>query len=349
MQRDTRMLMQTIGLPGMDRKVQQVSDENFLLRLLPLAARNKVPLFFLEQAVKVNENFNSLKKLYRGHFEKFELILRFLGQLSKTLNELEIDYVLFKTLKPFPFVPVDADLLFSTREDMFHVCNVLLDQGCRLAGSSAYSITLYDPKYNMNIDLQLEISVSRLVYINKKLLRNYVTKVNVNGSQVRILSPPVSLITVISHSLYKEQMFTLSDYYTTIIQISKMSDMELTIFRNATKEMHLEFGVKAFLTLSELLTKMVFHQTIPNLVKTAGMIQIDNKQDKIIRSAYSDLMRRIKLPQKYPFTLLLSAFIVKVAKDSVMRGSVVGQLEELATSPSKFFESMLLHVTREAY
>lgn len=71
MQRDTRMLMQVIGLPRVDRKVQRISDENFLLRLLPLATRNKVSLFFLEQAVKVNKNCESLKKLYQEYFENF--------------------------------------------------------------------------------------------------------------------------------------------------------------------------------------------------------------------------------------------------------------------------------------
>jgi hypothetical protein len=113
---DTTTLMRVIGFPhGRSEFVDEVK-EDVLLRLLPLAIENKVPLLFLERAVALCKNSKSLETHYRTFLEKAQLFSNLMGEVSDILDKAQTDYVVFKTFRPFPFVTVDADILFFTRE-----------------------------------------------------------------------------------------------------------------------------------------------------------------------------------------------------------------------------------------
>lgn len=341
--------MRVVGLPNAEPKTIQSLNENALSSLFSHAVKNKVPLLFLEHFADICCDSKSLKTLCQVYRKKSRLGLSLVKEVSRVLNEKEINYVVFKTLKPFPFITVDVDVLFFNREDLKRAYYALRNNGCKLAGCGAHSISLYSPKHAMNVDLQLEISVSRLVYIDKKLLQGYVTEINVNGSQVRVLEPPAALVTVLAHSLYKEQIFTLSDYYTTVIQLFNMTKRQRRTFVDLAEQAHIGLSIKAALILINTLTTMAFGRTIPAITETTQLIQTGEIEDKMMQLTLSHFAQNARLPYKYHPISLVAAFAMKTLRDPVMRGTVAQQFVEMITDTSKFLESMLLHMRRETY
>jgi len=340
---DTKRLMRILGFPNSQAELADDVTENDLLKLLPLAIENKVPLFFLERAVALCKNSKSLGTQYQIFSEKAQSFFSLMGEVSKILDKAQTDYAVFKTFRPFPFVTVDADILFFTREEFFRAHRELR-KFYKLGGFGAYSITLYDEKRDINLDLHLDISVSRMVYMNIQLLRKYMTKVSVNGSQVSVLEPPAAIVTVLSHSLYKEQMLTLSDYYTTFTQILKMTSNEHRTLVDLAEQLNLGLSLKLALNLIDSLTKMVFRRSPSVIADIANMIQIDEIEEKAMHMSINKFVQPVQLPYKYPLLSVSFAFMMKSIKDPLMRSTAANQFFEIFTNTSKFIEAALPHI-----
>jgi hypothetical protein len=341
--------MRVIGSPNARSEFFYDLNEDHLLRLFPLAIKNKVPLLFLGRAIDIRKDSKSLKNLYQAYLEKSRLALSLVREINKILTQTKINYVLFKTFKPFPFVRADVDIIFFNREDLKQAFHALRKEGYKLAGYGAFSITLFSPEHNMNVDLHLEISVSHMVYVNKQLLQEYVTEVDMDGDQIPILETPATLATVIAHSLYKEQMFTLSDYYETIIHMSNMTEQQRTSLVSLAEQTHVGFSVKAGLMLVNALAKVAFEKTVPAITETAQMIRVSEIEDRTIQLLLGHIANNFRLPYKYHAIAIAVAFMMKALRDPAMRGTLPHQFVEIITDTSYFLESTLFHMGRETY
>jgi hypothetical protein len=340
---DTTTLMRVIGFPQDQSEYIENVKEDVLLKLLPLAIENKVPLLFLERAVALCKNSKSLETHYHTFLEKAQMFSSLMGEVSEILAKAQTDYVVFKTFRPFPFVTVDADILFFTREKFFRAHRELR-RFYELGGFGAYSITLYDQKRDINLDLHLDISVSRMVYMNIQLLRKYMTGVSVDGHQISVLTPPAAIVTVLSHSLYKEQMLTLSDYYSSLIQILKMTSNERSAMVDLAEQLNLGLSLKLALTLINYLTKMAFGRTSSEIADIANMIQINGIEEKAMQMSLNKFVPPVQLPYKYPLLSVSFAFMMKSIQDPLLRSTVANQFFEIFTNTSKFIEAALPHV-----
>lgn len=346
-QSDTVNLMRIIGLPSARTQVFQNLSEDALVSLLPLAIKNKVPLLFLEHALNIYRDSKPLKELYEAYLKKSHSGLSLIKEISESLIKSQTNYVVFKTLKPFPFITVDVDIIFFTRKDLMRAYHELQSKGCNLAGYGAHSITVYSPKHAMNVDLHLEVSVSRMVYVNKQLLEEYVTEVNVNSCRVPVLETPVALAMVLAHSLYKEQMFTLADYYTTIIHVLNTTRWQRKTLVDFAEQAHIGLSIKAALMIVNALTAMAFGRMVSAITEIAQMIQTSEIEEKTMQLSVSHFARNATLPHKYHPMTVVAAFAMKALRDPVMRGTLTHQFVELITDTSKFLESVLLRMRRE--
>jgi len=324
-------------------------DENTLLRLAPSAIKNKTPLLFLERAVAMCPDSEPLKEQYRTFLEKSRLCFDLTRRISKTLNQIKPHYVIFKTFKPFPFATVDIDILFFNRRDLIRTSQALQNQGFKLAGYGPFSITLYSPEHDMNLDLQLEVSVSRLIYIDKSVLQRHVTKIDVGGCQVSVLDPPAELVMIIAHSFYKEQMLTLAEYYTIAIQTSRMTKDQRRTFVDLAAKLNITTCLTLVFNLINALTVMAFNEKLPSLVDTAQLIQTSEIEEKAMQIGIKRFVKGAELPYKYHPIPIALAFAVKSARDTLMRSSLSQQMFEMVTNTSNFVEDIWLHIKRDAY
>jgi hypothetical protein len=345
---DTQLLLETIGIPNFRTMPPTSINETTLIRLFPLAVRNKVPILFLEQALKICGDSERLQDTYQTYLQKAKLFRAIIKNVATVLNQDGLDYALFKTIKPFQSFGADVDVILFNRQDFKRACSSLRKNSYKLAGNGAFSVTLDNQSHQMGVDLHLQISVSRLVYMDLKLLREHVTETNVNGVKVRTLNKPATFVTDATHSIYKEQLLTFSDFYTTISEILSMDGQQLHALANLANKAHASLSAKAVLMLTDRLVKIVFKRTIPQVTETAELIPVSRIEEKVIRFLVAHLEQHFKLPYAYSPLAVAMAFLAKVRADPAMRSSLAGQFMEVIRNMPYLLENALLHMKGSA-
>jgi hypothetical protein len=323
------LLVRHIGIPGTyEQPSPQLRNEDFQI-FLQSAEQNKIPLLFL-QTVTCNRNIQPVLSRYE---ERYKKTLSLITYTADWLEKMKVPYTLFKTLKPFPYVPSDIDILFWSDESLQTVAEILKNHGCIPLERDNYGITLFSPKHKMNIDLTTQIAVSGLVYVNKKLLFDHICKVEVNEATVQTLKPTVELLVVAAHGVFKEQTYTLSDYYT--------FTMLTQHWKEATKlaeNFHLEHAFDMTLRMTERVTANSFGSTSVLMKKfaEAGVINVMETGGE-----------EYELPKKYESTFLMVTFLKKITEDAVSKQSLPCMARSV--SNPAFYKKILKHATRKTY
>jgi len=188
----------------------RVTDVNFF-KLYSLAKLNRLGFFFLHKLMERCCNVHSFKRMYDIEYRRFLSIKQVFASIAEVLSSNGIDYAVFKSLRPYPFTTVDIDVIVFKEYEEAVRC--LSKYGYRVLGSGPESVTFSSPG-GVSVDLYREVAVSRVVYVDKDVLRKHVTKVETPFGVVVNLSPEADLIAFANHALVKEHMFTLADYFT---------------------------------------------------------------------------------------------------------------------------------------
>jgi len=323
------LLVQHIGIPGnYERPSSQLRNEDFQ-SFLQLAEQNKIPLLFL-QTVTCNRNIQPILSHYE---ERYKNTLTLITYTADLLEKIKVPYALFKTLKPFPYTPSDIDVLLKSDESLPTVAETLKNRGCIPLEKDNYGLTMFSPKHKMNIDLTTQIAVSGLIYVNKKLLFDHLCKVEVNEVTVQTLKPEAELLVVAAHGVFKEQAYTLSDYYTFA--------MFTQYWKEATKlaeNFYLEHAFDMTLKMTKQVTANSFGSTSAPMKKfvEAGVVNVLETRGE-----------EYELPKKYDSTFLMMAFLKKIIEDPVSKQSLPCMARSV--SNPAFYKRIVEHATRKTY
>jgi hypothetical protein len=345
---DTQLLVKIIGMPNISPTCLNDVSEVTLKRLFPLAVKNKVPILFLEKALKLHSESEYLQTTYKTYSKRASVARSLIRRVCEVLNNVHLDFVIFKTVKPFPSFGADVDVILFSREDFMQAFESLIQNGCKLDGYGAFSATLYSAPHVMNVDLHLQISVSRLVYLDTKLMRGHIAGINVDDTQVPVLDGPASIITYSAHSIYKEQILTYADFYTIVFEILQMDERKLEITANLANELHAGLCTKTTLLLADNLIRTILNRSVPEIRRAAELIKVSTIEKKIIEYLTSNLEQNLKLPYGYPPSAVAAAFASKVFSDPILRGSVADQISEVITNLPYLLKNVLLHMKGEA-
>jgi len=182
-------------------------------KLYALAKINRIGFYFLHKIIHEN-NFrvsNPLRERYSREYKVHLNIMREFDSLNSTLRGCGISFAFFKSIRPYPFTTVDIDVLIF--DNFFSAVKHLFSRGYAVLGSGPESVTFRSPG-GVGVDLYREVAVSRVVYVDKDVLRKHVTTVKTPFGVVVNLSPEADLVVFANHALVKEHMFTLADYFT---------------------------------------------------------------------------------------------------------------------------------------
>ncbi len=128
--------------------------------------------------------------------------------LSKHLKEY--DHAFFKLVKPIAYVPADVDILIRT-DQVGEVAKKIMKLGYRIAVKDPYCITL--KKADSIIDLYVYPSLGGVIILNGQKLLEYTTTKSFNGIEIRTLEDYAEALVAAAHSIYKERIYTLNDYF----------------------------------------------------------------------------------------------------------------------------------------
>ena len=130
-------------------------------------------------------------------------------------NKEDVNYAIFKTLKPGLDDVSDIDVLCLGPYDYSKIVTALKQNDYLFMEKGDYCTTFQDTNKRfkieaMKIDVYSEISITRLIYLNKKSLSPFKIKKDIcEGFATYILRPEAELLAVIAHAALKENQYTL--------------------------------------------------------------------------------------------------------------------------------------------
>lgn len=302
---------------------------------------NRMHLFFLESLNR--HNFTKFTGEYRKLVERYERVNGTIITVAETLEKNGIDYAYFKTIRPYREVTVDLDLIFFN--DRQKATRILKDADFRLLEVGPLSTTLRDEKSKINIDLYGEIGVSHIIYMDKKKTLPFIVKKTIKDEySVKSLDAVADLLAIISHSIIKEQLYVLSEYFTAIHYLNQMNSQELNNLVETAEQWKLKKALSTHLSITALL-HMKAHGFIPKpLKKLLETVNYDSGETQSIRE------RDYKTPHKYRSATLFSSLLEKLSEPTAQR-SFATQLVKMfnPTFASRFMKETLRHITRKEY
>jgi len=324
------ILLRSIGIPNVQKPVFAFDSLDNLPNLLQCAKNNKIPLLFLRSVASDLEKipFASALLKYEQQYQSTTNLIEFVGDLLEN-----VDYTFFKTIKPFPYVPSDVDILFRSIDDLLVVEKKLKNKNCVSLERDEYGVTMFSKTHKLCIDLTTKIAVSGMVYVANNLIFEHVQDYDFHGTEVRTLEQPADLLVAIGHSIFKEQMYTLSDYYTLVLLAHEWKKA-----LKLAEKFHLKHATETVLGVTKDITLNAF----------GSLDAISQKPvRKHVCASTKGCGKDIELPKKYDLSTLIVELSKKVTSDPVTLTSLLVTAKTFC-SPS-FYRKAVEHITRDAY
>ena len=314
-----------------------------LSRLYHHALKNRMALLYLDFLKKLDK-LGSLRKEHDKLIGEYARAEKVIYRISKMLDRASIDYTFFKSIRPYRESTADFDILvFGSKYE--EVIRAMASAGYKFLGYGPLSTTFRDEEARIDLDIYDEVGVSRIIYLDKDMLTKFIGyRTLSNGEVVRSLIPEADLLAVIGHSVVKEQMYVLSEYYTTLYYLADMKWEALNSFLSLIDKCRMHLAVKAHLGITALLHHGA-HSSIPvvllQLLKKLGLDRLE-----LVRVEEMGF----NLPYKYHPVTVIKALIEKFGEEKARRSFVFQALNMLNPSfTSSVVKKTIHHFFRETY
>ena len=335
----TLKILNITGTPFAEIKKVLANEVDDLL--LEYALSNRMHLFFLESLRRYAIDTFSVE--FQQLIEKYDRVNGTIVKIAETLEKNNIEYSFFKSIRPYREVTVDIDIIIFN--DCQKAIRVLKDTGLRLLETGPLSTTLRDETSEINIDLYEEIGVSYIIYMDKERLFPFIVKRTIeDGHVVKSLDAIADLLAIISHSIIKEQMYVLSEYFTTIYYLHQMTSQELDKLIEMAKQWKLKEALSTHLSITSAI-HMKAHGFIPKpLEKLLETVGYNDREMERVRK------REYQTPYKYHPLTVVDSFAEKLFEEKARR-SIAIQLLKMSnpTFAINFLKGTLKHVSRNRY
>jgi len=337
----TGNLLRSIGSPFASFSYD--ASKTNIFELYRYATKNKVALLYLE-ALRRLGNIGSLQTEYDSMIARYAGTEAAIHRVSEVLDKAGVDYVFFKSIRPYREVTVDIDILvFGSRYR--EVIRAMQRAGYLFLAAGPLSTTFRDSRAGIDLDIYDEVGVSYLIYLDKHALTNSVGKSRLsNGDVVRSLYPEADLLAVIAHSVIKEQMYVLSEYYTTLHYLAHMKYDGLNSFLSLVDECRLRSAVEAHLGITALLHYEAHSSTPIGLMKMLKGLDMNRTDVMHVKE------KGFMMPYKYHPMTVTKAILEKLGEEKARRSFASQSMNML--NPKFTFSLVnkaLRHIFREAY
>ena len=243
--------------------------------LMSLAQKNKVLLQFLrasgfECSLKISQEQTIKRTIDTVHV------------LSESLKGS--NYAFFKFLKPVSYVPSDIDIIVSLC-DVNEIVKKISRLGYHVEVKEQYCVTLV--KGSSVIDLYVHPTIGNVVYMDGSILLMHTTTIDFHGFKIITLEKYAEALMAAAHSIYKEKIYTLNDYFTIKHWVTGKS------FKLA-KELNCEYALKFALALNYQIEygqlEMPYRMPIP--LWFTGLIRKFNI-DELTRATSTNIIKTI--------------------------------------------------------
>lgn len=332
-------ILRTLGSPFAPA-VKKQKETTTLATAFEFSRKNRMLFFYMDRMNAFNQTdfsvFYEKENMRRIEMEHA------VAKVSRVLASSNIKHAVFKTIRPYKSTTVDIDTLILKDGDYVKSIEAMKKAGYRLIVRGPRSTTMWDREANIGVDLYEQIAVSFITYIDKQTLKEYfITKALSDGEQIQTMRPEADLACIIAHSIMKEQLYTLSEYYTFLYYLEQLN---VEKFLEIAKSNNLTSATRIHTAITALLHRTAHGNTPEKLNRILNYLgEEDFETTRVIQHNYST-------PHKY-HSITIVRSLLEIAKSSTVRKSMSIQLYQIAhpVFARKFLNSLLGHVIRETY
>ena len=338
----TSIFLRLIGLPHQNKPLytEGIDRQAFYT----FAKKNRIRLFYLNSLAEHEQLFN-LEHERIILLERYAKISQAFIKIANLLKSFNVNYAFFKSIRPYTEVTVDIDILTFGSEYM-RVLGFLENAGYLRLGEGPLSTTYRDIDAKINLDIYEDVGISHFVYMDKNKLSGSICEVNLaDGCIGHSFCPEADLLAVIAHSIIKEHMYVLSEYFTTMYYLRRLTRQKLFSFVSLANRCRLRSTVKTHLGITGLLHYYA-HGFIPGkITELLGTLGGSNSLE-----LYNLVRNNLKVPHKYHLKTMTTAFF-ELFKESKTRRSIASQISSMFNPEfsASFIKMALEHVFRETY
>lgn len=338
----TIKLLRIIGSPFLS-STEVPNNEREAEELYVYTVKNRIPHLYLE-ALEKREMLGKLKLRHDKLYVNYLKLVDAVGRVSSFFTDLGVKHGIFKTVRPYLAATADIDVLIFGNKYM-QTINAMLQEGYKLLGSGPESTTLYDDQSDMKIDVYKEVAASHIVYLDKVKIRGHLTKKRApNGQFFQTLTREADLITVIAHSVIKEQLYSLGEYYTFLYYLAEMNAKEVCSLVNLVKGNYIIKATRSYMSITATLHQTA-HGMVPKICKEilAELGYDTFERVRLIKNAF-------KTPHKYHILTTLKALQEKSTENRARRSMAMQLLSMLKPSfTGLLIKDVVQHIHRETY
>jgi len=250
-------LLRTIGYPGRPSPGEISATRD----LYTAARKNKIGSEYV-RSLKEGGQLNGLENKWQNRREYQDNINTAISGLPEVIPE-DANYALVKSTHSFWADSKDIDIILFDN-DLDLVKRELINEGYQFCGDSPTSVDVIDPETEVQLDIQSQFSLQRVIYFKKETLETAVAKEQIAGALVPVVMKPENLALMIIHSL-TEQLFILKEYYAALYALESFSERDFNRFIQCVEANDIGPACRAFFTLVDELTTEVFQSTPPYL------------------------------------------------------------------------------------
>ena len=306
-------LIEVLGSPFCQSATSKYTDKDLLILYEP-AFKNRVGLLLLETYRRDGWD-SELEEKYQMLKAREQKTLEVIVRLAEKLNQFDQqNYVIFKSIKPYPATPNDTDVLYlGDKEKYQQMVDYLLQNGYEFHEWAPQQKTVYDVQGRdfigkgkkggtYYIDLYEEISTDYYAYLDRNVLRPFIVKRSIDGIAVNLLRPEPELAIILFHNVFPERTFQLEHFYLPLHYL-KDSGFDLSLFLDFVTVNRLQVAIRTNFTFIAYLHQKYFGQ-VPEPVQTI-LDQLGTNHSELQRFINADL----KLPYLFsPKTFWITFF-----------------------------------------
>jgi hypothetical protein len=292
-------------------------DENVLLKAIELAGKNRVLLAFHEGLSKLGLNAcERLKEMVRREARRKEIFEKALEEIAKASERNGIEFMVFKSIKPFPYVGDDIDVFTPNNEEFKMFMGLLRCLGYRSLGGGPPEETVAKRVQGVSvmIDVHRAFSASYIPYVDGARVWRRRVKRRLNGFDVFAPSMEDEILILVGHSLLKEFRVNLAELFHAVMLFLKADWNELSKLALAEK---MSYALRIFTYIARHVYETIYHKTFPfsdfNVLSDGYLLKV---AFKVIEN---DLKNGINMPYYYPLPLPSIAYLSKL-KESIVGG-----------------------------
>jgi hypothetical protein len=202
-------------LPGAGVQDLRESDD-----LLQLAFRNRVELIYLSN-LKQAGLLKRLRPQWDEYRQRRDKTLECIVRIAAAMEEQQIPYAITKSLRPYPAIPNDTDLLYlGPLNDYPEALRRFERAGFVLSHNGDMQAEFFDPRGGeafhrdkrggkFYIDFYRQLAADRVPYINSDVLRQHVITRDIGGTPVKVFDPMAEMTILYLHSIIMHRTIPL--------------------------------------------------------------------------------------------------------------------------------------------